>query len=245
MTVRRRPPREPKEKQDQPPAAKSRAGKAQAGKLQAEDVALWQFAAQSIEPVPKLKPRVPDKGSAQPGETAVEPPPMDQRQAVSAQSPVRADARPPATDTKVNGHAGRPARRASPPPPLAEFDRRKVRKIAAGKLDIEARIDLHGLRQNEAHQKLRGFLMSCASRGLGTVLVITGKGAREADDDAERDWMSDRPDRGVLRRMVPMWLAEPDLRALVISFHGAGPRHGGEGALYIQLRKRSGMRAND
>lgn len=127
-------------------------------------------------------------------------------------------------------------------PSLADFDSRKARKIRTGRIEIEARLDLHGMRQDEAHRILRAFLLRAQSRGQRWVLVITGKGAfaRGAIDDdppASGDW--DTPQRGVLKRSVPAWLSEPDLRSVVVSFTTAAVHHGGEGALYIQLRSRN------
>lgn len=123
-------------------------------------------------------------------------------------------------------------------PALAQFDTRKARKIRAGRIDIEARLDLHGMRQSEAHGALRAFLLRSQARKLKWVLVITGKGtfARDGDhpDPLGSDWNA--PPRGVLRRNVPIWLAEPDLRAVVVSYTPAAVHHGGDGALYIQLR---------
>ena len=122
-----------------------------------------------------------------------------------------------------------------PPAPLADFERRKARQIASGKIEVDARIDLHGLRQRDAHTQLRSFLVEAHARGLKTVLVITGKGG---DEPADRfDDLAGERQRGVLRRNVPHWLEEPELRAIVLSFTQAGARHGGAGALYVQLRK--------
>jgi len=125
-----------------------------------------------------------------------------------------------------------------PAPQLAKFETRKARKIRTGRIEIEARLDLHGMRQAEAHAALRSFLMRSRARNLKWVLVITGKGtfARDGEhpDPLGGDW--DAPQRGVLRRNVPMWLAEPDMRALVVSYTAAAIHHGGDGALYVQLR---------
>jgi DNA-nicking Smr family endonuclease len=121
------------------------------------------------------------------------------------------------------------------PPPLAEFERRKARQIASGKVEVEARVDLHGLRQRDAHARLRAFLADAYARGLKTVLVITGKGGEEPADRLGE--LAGERQRGVLRRNVPHWLAEPELRAIVLSVTQAGVRHGGAGALYVQLRK--------
>jgi len=116
---------------------------------------------------------------------------------------------------------------------LNTFDRKAARKLRQGQIEIEARIDLHGMRQHEAHAALRRFLMSCFGRGLRWVLVITGKGAPQRARDPEGFGVSER---GVLRKNVPMWLSEPELRAVVVSFTTAAIPHGGEGALYVQLR---------
>lgn len=124
----------------------------------------------------------------------------------------------------------------SAPPPLSSLDRRKQRHIASGRVTIDARIDLHGMTQSEAHATLRAFLYGCAARGDRNVLVITGKGSPVPQTES---WdMSGRSDRGVLRRNVPRWLDEPDLRGLVIGTSSASARHGGSGALYVQLRAR-------
>jgi DNA-nicking Smr family endonuclease len=124
-------------------------------------------------------------------------------------------------------------------PPLSDLDRRKARKVGTGKVEIEGRIDLHGMRQAEAHAALRRFLLRGYAEGRRWVLVITGKGAplRRCEDDAGLVSVRD-DERGVLKRNVPRWLDEPELRAIVIGFTAAAIRHGGEGALYVQLRRR-------
>ncbi len=90
-------------------------------------------------------------------------------------------------------------------------------------------IDLHGMRQDEAHHALRAFLRREQARGCKLALVVTGKGA--AGDAVFGE------ERGVLKRSVPHWLRLPDLRPLVVGFEEAQPRHGGSGALYIRLRR--------
>ena len=153
-----------------------------------------------------------------------------------------AQPRPPPREAAKAPAAAREPRTAAaakanprPPAPLADFDRRKARQIASGKIEVEARIDLHGLRQRDAHARLRAFLLEAHARGHKTVLVITGKGGEEPADGLGA--LVGERQRGVLRRNVPHWLEEPDLRAIVLSFTQAGLRHGGAGALYVQLRK--------
>ena len=123
--------------------------------------------------------------------------------------------------------AGRSAE-AAPPPPLAPLTRRTKKRIARGAHAIDGRLDLHGMTQAEAHDALFGFLRAKQARGAKVVLVITGKGARGSDDGGGR---------GVLKRMVPMWLRLPEFRGLIVGFESAAIGHGGEGALYVSLRK--------
>jgi DNA-nicking Smr family endonuclease len=112
------------------------------------------------------------------------------------------------------------------PPPLAPLGRRLKQRVARGKDQIDGRLDLHGLTQSEAHAALLRFLRTASSRGARLVLVITGKGARAAEGE-----------RGVLKRQVPHWLGLPEFRALVIGFEDAHITHGGEGALYVRIRR--------
>lgn len=111
------------------------------------------------------------------------------------------------------------------PPPLASLGRRMRTRVARGKEAIDGRLDLHGLTQSQAHATLLQFLRAASAREARLVLVITGKGAR---GDGER---------GVLKRQVPQWLSLPEFRALVIGFEDAHVAHGGEGALYIRVRR--------
>jgi DNA-nicking Smr family endonuclease len=111
-------------------------------------------------------------------------------------------------------------------PPLAPLGRRERAQLSRGRKDIDARLDLHGMTQARAHRALFGFLQRAHSDGLTFVLVITGKGRAGAD-----------PDRGVLRRQVPQWLSLPEFRALVVGFEEAHIGHGGEGALYVRIRR--------
>jgi DNA-nicking Smr family endonuclease len=126
-----------------------------------------------------------------------------------------------------------------PPPPLANFDWRCAKRLSKGRDDIEARLDLHGRRQHEAYAALRAFLYSCWSRGFRNVLVITGKGGRPMDlarDDYDGGYFYGE-ERGVLRRLAPQWLREPEFRQMVVSYTESHAKHGGDGALYIQLRR--------
>jgi DNA-nicking Smr family endonuclease len=110
-------------------------------------------------------------------------------------------------------------------PPLAPLERQMKKRLARGSVSIDARIDLHGKTQHEAHRALLHFLRHAQNRSAMLVLVITGKG------------ISGDGERGVLKRQVPVWLSQPDMRDYVIGFDTAHISHGGEGALYVRIRK--------
>lgn len=111
------------------------------------------------------------------------------------------------------------------PPPLTSLDRRTKQKVVRGSVAIDARIDLHGLTQERAHFALLRFVRAAHANDARLVLVITGKGAPDGE-------------RGVLRRVVPHWLSLPELRASVLGFETAHVAHGGEGALYVRIRRK-------
>ncbi|MGI8524699.1 MAG: Smr/MutS family protein [Pseudolabrys sp.] len=121
----------------------------------------------------------------------------------------KAPAAPPKSEPK-------PAPKA--PLPLAPLDRRTKQRVARGKASIDGRLDLHGLTQDEAHGALGRFLRAATAREARLVLVITGKS-------------------GVLRRQVPQWLGLAEFRGLIIGFESAAKQHGGEGALYVRVRR--------
>jgi DNA-nicking Smr family endonuclease len=126
------------------------------------------------------------------------------------------------------------ARAQSPPPakspPLAALDRRLKQRVARGRDAIDVRIDLHGMTQSEAHGALRHFLREAQANGAKIALVVTGKGTRMAARDGSSE-------RGVLKRQVPMWLALPEFRPFIVGFDDAHVSHGGQGALYVRLRR--------
>ena len=98
------------------------------------------------------------------------------------------------------------------------------KKLAKGRLQIDARLDLHGLYQSEAHDLLLDFLYRAHDRGLRHVLVITGKGSSMGSE-------------GALRRAVPLWFSKAEFRFLISSYEWAAPHHGGEGAMYVRLSR--------
>jgi DNA-nicking Smr family endonuclease len=127
---------------------------------------------------------------------------------------------PPAAPKAAAPRAAKPAAKPNlkAPPAPAPLGRKEKAKVARGRTRIERRLDLHGHTQSEAHAALLRFLHKAGDDGARLVLVITGRS-------------------GVLKRQVPLWLALPEFRALVVGFEEAHQRHGGEGALYLRLRK--------
>jgi DNA-nicking Smr family endonuclease len=132
-------------------------------------------------------------------------------------------AAPTAAPTLVLAPA--PVQRKSGPrrlAPVEDIEPSRRRRLDRGREPPAAAIDLHGLNQDQARATLTGFILRGWAEHRRTILVITGKGA-----------LGD----GVLRRRVPEWLAEPPLRQIVAGLSEAHRRHGGEGALYVALKR--------
>jgi DNA-nicking Smr family endonuclease len=143
--------------------------------------------------------------------------------APAAEAPAAAK---PAAPTKPLPSVKTPRMAPPPAPPLAPLGRRERAQLSRGRKEIDARLDLHGMTQTRAHRALSGFLLRAHREGLTFVLVITGKGKLGAESE-----------RGVLRRQVPQWLSLPEFRSLVVGFEEAHIGHGGEGALYVRIRR--------
>lgn len=204
--------------------------------LSAEDRELWDRLAKTLDQPPPQKSRgriaVKPAESSEPGARPRAEPLADpgDRRLAGPERASRGAARSATSETP-------PSPPPPGPPPLGTFDRKRARGLVTGRVAIDAKLDLHGLRQDEAYQRLCGFLRDCSARGLSTVIVVTGKGGvRPASQPTEFGY--GMPERGVLRRNVPLWLEQAELRVLVASFRTAGIKHGGDGAFYIHLRKR-------
>jgi DNA-nicking Smr family endonuclease len=149
---------------------------------------------------------------------------------------VKVHAEPSPVETPAAAKSVPPPKPASPAklprlsrpeaPPLAPLGRRERSQLSRGRKDIDARLDLHGMTQTRAHRALFGFLQRAHGDGMTFVLIITGKGK-----------MGSESERGVLRRQVPQWLSLPEFRSLVVGFEEAHIGHGGEGALYVRIRR--------
>lgn len=143
-----------------------------------------------------------------------------QEQKAPEPSPKKAKAGKPVEDIALTPGRDKETR-------LHPLERPVKRKIAKGRLALEARIDLHGMIQSEAHGFLLGFLIKAHERGMRHVLVITGKGTSLGSD-------------GALKRAVPLWFSLPEFRPLISSYEPAARNHGGEGALYVRLARQPG-----
>lgn len=117
----------------------------------------------------------------------------------------------------------------------SQLDRRTEERLRQGKLPIDGRLDLHGYRQDEAKSALQEFIQSAQAEGKRCVLVITGKGTPE---EPAADWT--KSPRGILRQRVPEWLSEHPLSNIVLKTIPARRKDGGEGALYVYLRRERG-----
>ncbi len=115
------------------------------------------------------------------------------------------------------------------------IDKRTDERLRRGEMEIEGRLDLHGLDQDRARDALESFIVGAHTAGKRCVLVITGTGKRAGQDGKEDEWFM--PQKGVLKQKVPEWLMSEKLRPLIVQTHLAQRKHGGEGALYVLLRR--------
>lgn len=189
----------------------SRDGKRRRG-LSYEDRVLWTHVTKAIKPLRdetrNVVGEIGDDDAPEISKSPLKPPPKFKKPA-----PAPKIVTPPAPSKPVA-------------PPLEPLTRRMKGRVAKGKHAIDARLDLHGFTQHEAHSVLLRFLRNAHARDARLVLVITGKGRGG--------------EIGVLRRQVPQWLGLPEFRALVVGFEDAAISHGGEGALYVRVRRAPG-----
>lgn len=189
-------------------------------RLTPEEIELWH---RVVETADRLHPRADAHPAALPRPKPKKPPmhrfePFLAGQAAAPGPAIRQDLRPGLAD-----------RLAAAP---VQMDRRAFARMKRGKLEPEARIDLHGRTLDAAHADLVRFVLSSQASGRRLVLVITGKGRSGRDDGGPIP-----TPRGVLRHQVPEWLAMPPLAQAVLQIEPAHLRHGGGGAYYIYLRR--------
>jgi DNA-nicking Smr family endonuclease len=184
------------------------AGKPPKRPLSGEERNLWNFVTRSIRPLSGQR-------RDNPPETPVN------------LSPAKPSVKP---DGPPRGMVGMPEFRLKDPVAAAKsetggIDRRTLEKLRRGQLPLEGVLDLHGLRQGEAQERLTRFLTDGYHAGRRCVLVISGKGSRNGE-------------AGVLRRMVPRWLEMPPLSPIILSHCPAKQKDGGDGAFYVLLRRK-------
>lgn len=179
--------------------------------LDAEGRRLWARVSGTVTPRRRTKaPLEPTAPLAPPAVLRgnVEP---QRRKAATATSPTAANATPrPAGHPRHRGQA-------------EELEPRRQRRLARERDAIDARLDLHGFGRFEAQDELTAFLLRCQARGDRAVLVITGQGRRGGS--------------GIIRASIHEWLAAPALRPIISGFAPAARKHGGDGALYVTLRR--------
>jgi DNA-nicking Smr family endonuclease len=180
------------------------------GKGQLPDWHLWHDVKQTVTPLRPQRPLVDLSDTPLPIPTGPVPKPR----------PIRPIMAPYQSD-------GRPGRT-----PREGIEPNLKQRVQRGRVEIDGTIDLHGMRQVEAHAALTRFIHARSSRGDRTLLVITGKGLKKLGDDA-----AVIVERGVLRAMLPIWLTDANLAPLVAGWDVAAQHHGGDGAFYVRLRR--------
>lgn len=202
------------------PPGKTGPDRPKPGEMTPEDRRIWTRVSGSVTPPRTRK-----------AERIVEPGPLPAAPASSIAS------RPGQEQGQGRPEQGRPAAAPSKPEPASirsgrtvgrappeELEPRRQRRLSRERDPIDGRIDLHGFGRFEAEDQLRAFLTGAQARGWGAVLVITGQGRRGGT--------------GVIRGSIHEWLAAPALRTVVSGFAPAARRHGGDGAIYVTIRRR-------
>ena len=150
----------------------------------------------------------------------------------------------PSTDKKASNKKNSEDLKASSPTSLTSasqggyngLDKRTRQKLVKGKMPIEARIDLHGMTQDRAKQELTRFVIMAFAAKMRCILVVTGKGSSKIVDQG---YVSERVERGVIRKRVPEWVSAPAMQSMVLDYVTAAPKDGGGGAYYIYLRNQN------
>lgn len=179
-------------------------------KKNTEDDALWAYA---MRDVTSLTPSKPVSKEILPTKlvkkTAQKPQKQKERNTLSAQSTVPKQTR---HDYQIH--------------------KKDIQKLKTRKTPIDARLDLHGMSRNGAYDSLKNFIINAYKRNLKCVLIITGKGNAKHGNVPLLEQT-----HGILKMSVPQWLAEPEFHPYILSYSWAKPKDGGEGALYVILRR--------
>lgn len=192
-------------------------------RLTEQELALWQAVASTVAPLKRKRAK---KSGGKSKNAAAVPPKAAEKTPPKAPAPAKAVKAPPPPKPQPPKPAPPPALLTPTPTPgaMPGIDKRQGERFRRGQLPIEGKIDLHGRTQNEAHDALLHFIERAHKAGKRNLLVITGKGMTQSK-------------AGILKSIVPRWLNEPIFRRLVLAISQARQEHGGEGALYVLLKR--------
>lgn len=204
----------------------------------ADEAALWHTYVKDVAPLPRgaaetakpVPPPPPAPPAARPAATAPSGKPRKPARTVPAPvasvAPLapKAVRMPPVMQRPLPKPDTRRADRSGP----VDIDRRTWQRLHRGELIVEARLDLHGMTQIAAYDRLAAFIDHAWRVGVRCVLVITGRGSASRGSG----------DVGILRTMTPRWLDEIPMRDKVLAYTQAKTHHGGAGALYVLIRRR-------
>lgn len=185
-----------------------------------DEKALWDLVVRDVRR-PRVRATAASKDKSRPA-----------RVAVRASAPVKAPSPPRVVHAKPKSDLG----------VIGGVDGATAERLRRGRIEPDATIDLHGMTQQQAYARLLPFVRRSHEKGFRCVLVITGKGAAprvETNDRSRGFTMPERSKAGVLRSQVPLWLEEPQTRSIVVGIQTAHQRHGGTGALYVYLRRKT------
>jgi DNA-nicking Smr family endonuclease len=186
-----------------------------AKKLSETDKILWRAVTERIDPM---------------GESFTFKPTVKARLKAAVATPQKTDLFDFRIGEKAKAAQYTPSGAHSPKGVTPNMDKKNFQRLVRGKLEIDGRLDLHGLTQEQAKMLLRTKLLQAHGRGKRLILVITGKG-KERRDEFNRSVV------GVLRQNLPLWLRQAPLSSIVLEVTTAQARHGGDGAFYVYLRR--------
>jgi DNA-nicking Smr family endonuclease len=195
-------------------------------RLSAEDRDLWRRYTRTADALDKARGQRPEgeATSSRPVERSAPDPPAAKRPAEPFTLGVRARSR-------NSTHSLAPTVSEQMAAAPLRMDARTHKRMKAGKLRPEGKIDLHGLTLAQAQPALTRFVLQAQGQGKRLILVVTGKGKSKPSDTV-------MPNRlGVLKHQVPMWLSMPPLAPAVLQVTEASRAHGGTGAYYVYLKR--------
>ncbi len=186
-----------------------------AKKLSDEDKALWRSVTERVEPIR-------DTYDFTPSVTA--------KLKAGTYKPKRDPIKQFLIGEKTKQPWSPPSGLRTPKDVTPHMDKKNFQRLVRGKLEIDGKLDLHGMTQEQAKIALRSKILQAHSSGKRLILVVTGKGKHRVDE-------FNRNVIGVLRQNVPQWLRQLPLSAVVLEVTQAQQRHGGDGAFYVYLRR--------